>query len=445
MDYNEIIKDCPLISAIEDEVNKQTVRFHMPGHKGQEFPFVNNRFDFTEYSQTDNLYCPEGAILRAEQKAALAFGSGATLFCAGGATLALQACVMYAKYLSDTTGRCVLVDRLCHKSVFNALMLCDIQPVWFLPDDENAVSVIQQLKPCVVIITDIDYYGKFRLSRELAMAVKQCGGVLICDNSHGTHLAFCQNGLHYPLTLGADISVDSAHKTTPALTGGAFINVSRETSASAEKIRKFMEVFGSSSPSYLIMQSLDWSRAYMQRFATQKLCELEKHIDNIRKLATDKGFCVFDKQTHDVFRLTIGTENVDISGNQLYSLLLENGIVCEMCDQTCVVLICTVCDDKQMYDKLYKCIESISCKKTRKKTDIISKPTIPNLAMPPKRALFSTNCQTVNLINAIGKISAEIYAPYPPGIPLIMPGEVFNNNVIEGLTPYYTEVKVIIQ
>lgn len=444
MNKTELINDCPLISSLEREANRNTARFHMPGHKGENLPFLNSAVDFTEYDGTDNLYCPKGAIEQAQNKAAAAFGSAKTIFCPGGATLALQTCIMYGAYLSRHSKRPIFADRMCHKSVFNAFLLCDIMPVWFLPQQNALIQQINSQKPCMLIITSVDYYGKFRLTKNIIDCCKANNCIIVCDNSHGTHLAFWDDGKKYPIKQGADISVDSAHKTTPALTGGAYINIGIQDKELHQKLLRFMSVFGSTSPSYLIMQSLDWSRAYMSKYAHQKLAEIKDYITDIREFAVKKGFLVNDIQSHDIFRLVIYTQNLEISGKELYAHLYNDGVVCEMWDNACVVLICTVCDTKEMYQRLKNSLENINVKKT-KTCDLAEKYTqsIPMSVMSPKDALYSNNCEEIDVEKAVNRISCEIYAPYPPGIPLIMPGEVFTQQIVYSLKPYFEKVRVI--
>ncbi len=444
-----LINNSVLVKKLAEEESKETIRFHMPGHKGTDLPFLNTKTDFTEYRDTDDLYNPQSAIFQAEKAAAKAFGAKYTLFSAGGATLALQACILYAKFLCEKTGKKIYVDRMCHKSVFNALMLCGLEPTWFYPEDEYLLDRITKDLPCFLIITSIDYYGRFRLSPELVKQCKEINCIVACDNSHGTHLAFYGNGVQHPLRLQAGLCIDSAHKTTPCITGGAFLHVSRETNIDPELLRSYMSVFGSTSPSYLIMQSLDYSRAYMETYGTKRLDEIKEWIQNIRELCLSIGISVYSATTNDIFRLCLCVENCPYDGWQLYDFLYSKKIVCEMADKHHVVLITSVCDNQKMYHKLKDALLLFYKKhgdSGKKGYEIhkTSTPTgLPERAITPFSAFFSENTENICLEESNGRISSKIYAPYPPGIPVITPGEVFDKNIIDRLTGYFKTVEVI--
>jgi len=437
----------PLADQLKAIADNNPVRFHMPGHKGmvQKFDSVLNTSistDFTELPGTDNLYTPSSVILEAENRAAEAFGSAHTLFCAGGATLCLQTCVLFSVLLSRKTERPLFCDRLCHMSVMNALILSDCDPIWFFPEDNALFAKIKAEKPCALILTSPDYYGSFRLTKHLIDVCHSVGCIVICDNSHGTHLAFYKNGVNHPLKMGADLVIDSAHKTLPSLTGAAFLHIASSLSEKRGELLQNMRLFGSSSPSYLILSSLDSARAYMQANGEKQLELLHSYILKTRAQLQKLGFTFESEEKSDIFRLTIGCSCIKIDGRKLYDFLCSKNILCEFADRTRLICICTVADEEKMYDQLTAAITEYTKEEHAAVFPIDLPARLPEKVLSLRQARFSTS-EEVQLSCANGKISAESYAPYPPGIPVIVPGELFDDTVISALKEHFLRVKII--
>jgi arginine/lysine/ornithine decarboxylase len=285
----------PLYNAVAQYAAKDTARFHMPGHKGR---FCRNflepvlPFDLTEIDETDNLYISGGVIGEAESLAAKAFGAAHTAFSAGGATLALQA----AMYLASQTGQKMLIDRNCHKSVIHACALLDIEPVWIYPEINSEFNIpcgmhaadFEKAAKCnpdakSLLITSPNYYGSLAELKEICNLAKDMGIITIIDNSHGSHLAFYQSGELHPIRMGGDLVIDSLHKTLPVLTGGAMLLSGGRFNR--QDLLGAMSLFGSTSPSYLIMASIDYARGYMESEGNKVLQELDRLCCEFRNWA----------------------------------------------------------------------------------------------------------------------------------------------------------------
>ncbi|MBQ9921310.1 MAG: hypothetical protein IJO52_03920, partial [Clostridia bacterium] len=240
----------PIYNALEEYAENTVSRFHMPGHGGRaQDGFLGDvyRYDVTELSETDDLACPTGVIAEAQRLAAEKFGAESTLFSCQGATLCIRAAI-YACLMLRPRGR-IYCHRKVHKSVVNTFVLLDIRPVWFCDEDTD-------FSDCdAVIYTHTDYHGNIFPCEKLYSAAQKYGFLVVADNAHGSHLAFMEGGRLHPVRMGADFCIDSLHKTLAVLTGGACLNVKK--AEWSPLCRSGMTLFGSTSPSYLIMASID--------------------------------------------------------------------------------------------------------------------------------------------------------------------------------------------
>ena len=266
----------PLFDAVTAHAKKQKVSMHMPAHKGK-FPALGGiqKFDITEIPDTGSLFDGEGATALAEAEAQKLFGSAATFMSAGGCTLCIQAMFRAAA----PHGGKVVCGRVVHRSAVNAMSLLGIEPVWVLPDPSagelfsgriTAEGVRHALEKTpeakAVYITSPDYFGVISDVKSIAAVAREFGVPLLVDCAHGAHLKFLEKDIS-PLALGATMSAESAHKTLPVLTGGAWLQIGDESFV--PEIRRAMALFGSTSPSYPIMISLDLARDWLENNADE--------------------------------------------------------------------------------------------------------------------------------------------------------------------------------
>lgn len=398
----------PLYDVLSDFVDTEPLRFHMPGHKGKGLSSWDKLFqmDFTELPPTGNLYEPGGAIGEAEVLWAKAFGMKDCLMLTCGSTQGNRAALTLACPLESA----VLVDRNCHRSVYHTMALLDLEPVYLMEKTPQEVEKYLKNNSGVktVCITSPDYYGKLYDVTGIAEVCHRFGAKLMVDGAHGAHLPFL--GIdHYK---GADLVVCSAHKTLPALgqaalifSGGAF---------TGEDLRRAASIHGTSSPSYPIMASMDLARAWMESEEGKKYCRTVC----ARVQALREKFPSLRGEDLDPMRLTLCVEN----GFQVQSKLHERGIWPEMADSGHVVFIITGSDSPADLDQLEKALEELDLKITEETYPL---PPDPVMVMRPRQALFA-QAETQFLLNCEGRVSGEQIAPYPPGIPVIAPGEVIS-------------------
>lgn len=419
--------------------NPNVCRFHMPGHKGKADlgfdPIM--KYDVTEVDATDNLYFPQESLLEAEKLAACAFGVKQTIFCAGGATLCNQTA------LSFFAGKKVLFERNIHISAFNAAMLLDIVPVFVYNNFDRQTGVVLPVESeqienmltndtdiAAVFLTSTNYYGLCADCKKIKAVCKAHGVTLIADNSHGAHLKFVEDN---DVSHCADIIIDSAHKTLPVLTGGAFLHFNIDVKRSDVCSR--MLAFGSTSPSFPILASLDFAREWCKENGV-KFKETKQRTQKLKDELQKYGVTVVTSQIHDPLRLCIATNDAENTDKKLQ----RQGLISEMCSGNCIVFMFSPFNSEEEFDRLEKALKQIAPKP----------PTSRNIAFPktefvcaPKTAFWSEK-KEVTIIDAIDCTAAEAVIPYPPGVPILFPGEKITKETAEYLKSHNTDkVKVI--
>ena len=400
--------NAPLYSSLSAFVKTQPLRFHMPGHKGKGLPGWENLFsmDFTELPPTGNLYEPGGAIGEAEELWAKAFGMEECLLLTCGSTQGNRA----ALTLACPPQSILLVDRNCHRSVYHTMALLDLEPVFLMEKTPQAVEKSLKEHPEVktVCITSPDYYGQLYDVTGISEVCHRFGAKLVVDGAHGAHLPFL--GIdHY---RGADLVVCSAHKTLPALgqaallfSGGCF---------GGDDLRRAASIHGTSSPSYPIMASMDLARAWMESEEGKKRCELI--CARVREMR--EKFPSLQGENLDPMRLTLRVKD----GFRVQRALHEAGIWPEMADSGHVVFILTGSDSEADLNRLEQVLEQLDLEPDEQSYPL---PPAPQVVVRPRQALFAQT-ETWPLLQCEGRISAEQIAPYPPGVPVIAPGEVIS-------------------
>lgn len=398
----------PLYDALFAFADTAPLRLHMPGHKGKGLPGWGQlaRMDFTELPPTGNLYEPGGAIGLAGDLWAAAFGMKECLFLTCGSTQGTHSALTIACSVGDA----LLVDRNCHRSVYHAMALLDLAPVYLMEKTPQAVESVLKESPKIktVCITSPDYYGVLYDVTGISAVCHHYGVHLVVDGAHGAHLPFL--GIdHY---RGADLVVCSAHKTLPALgqaallfSGGAF---------SGDDLRRAASIHGTSSPSFPIMASMDLARAWMEsdegksryQAACRRVERLRERFPALRGKGLDPG------------RLTLRVKD----GSNLARRLQERGIWPEMADSGHVVFIVTGADDMADLDRLEDALEELN---PEEEDEIYSLPPFPEITLSPRQALFAP-ARELPLYQCEGMIAGEQIAPYPPGIPVVAPGEVIS-------------------
>ncbi len=416
----------PVYTAIENYARTTLRRFHMPAHGGaikDGFLKDVSKYDVTELYETDNLALPTGVIKEAERLCALKFGAGSTLFSCGGATLCMQAALFCA--VARGQKKRVFCHRKVHKSVINAFCLLGIEPVWIENFDGD-------FSDCgVLVFTWTDYYGNIAPYEKIESLKEKYGFITVTDNAHGAHLAFYDGGKLHPTRHNTDFSIDSLHKTLPVLTGGACLNI--KDPLNYDTCRQGMSLFGSTSPNYLIMASVDYAVANISPE------DLKPALCAVRKLENDfPRFFHHDSDTlhRDPFRVVLRSHD----GKRLYDYLYQRGIKCEFCDASSAVLIVPWGAGEEYFAPLYDALAQYEIGEYNPENTI--EYTVPVKKTDIRKALFMPSV-SVPIEKALGKVSAREYSVYPPGIPLIVPGEVFSQKIIDCLKDSFDTVRIL--
>lgn len=408
----------PLYDRIKYFADQAPLRMHMPGHKGKPLPVPElaemARLDFTELSPTGNLYEAGEPFDTAQQLWAEVFGFDHCQFLTGGSTMGVHTGLT----LCCPPGSTVLVDRGCHRSVFHSMALLDLTPIYLPRPWLEEEGVVGPFSPAAVeaalknhpeiktvCITSPTYFGLLSDIPAISQIVHRYGAKLMVDGAHGAHLPF----LGVQAFAGADAVVVSAHKTLPALGQSALLLTN---GFSPEQVRRYATLYGSSSPSYPILISLDAARDYLQGDGGQEYRRVAVRTQQLRaRFPSIRGTDL------DPCRLSIKTKD----GPALARALEEQGIYAEMEDGGHVVFILTCADSDADLERLARALED--CRSLLgDREDPLPSPPVPAIAVSQRTALFSRT-ETLPLHQCEGRVAACQLAPYPPGIPVVAPGE----------------------
>ncbi|KOF09112.1 lysine decarboxylase [Planococcus glaciei] len=444
----------PLIDALTAFQQQQPISFHVPGHKNGELSALPPEmrsvmpYDLTEVTGLDDLHYPEEAIQEAQQLLAEAYGADQSFFLVNGSTVGNLAMVYAACQEGDT----VIVQRNAHKSIFHALELAKARPVYVAPEwDEESLTasgvafaditaaVMAYPEAAAVILTYPNYYGMATAGLKETIAFCQSLGMaVLVDEAHGAHF---QIGDPFPasaLAYGADVVVQSAHKTLPAMTMGSFLHIQGDL-VNREKIKKYLRMLQSSSPSYLIMASLDDARAFVQTYSQPDIRYFkDKRKQFIRGLKSIPRLEVFESD--DPLKLMLRVEGYN--GFQLKEQLEKAGIHAEMADPYQVLLIMPLLKQIHAYPfaEVRKRVKEAIRELEQYPGDALAvKMPIQQAISVPAISYAQMDTETREWIPytaSVGRISAGMVVPYPPGIPLIVPGEKWTLEKLEGLADY---------
>lgn len=424
--------NAPLYNALCALADKKTARFHMPGHKGQDIlpefgPLY--RLDFTEVYETGNLYTGEGPIRLAEREAARLYQAADCHFLTGGSSQGVHAML----YAAAGAGTDVLLDRNCHKSAAHAAALLDLSVAFVFPETLEPFGVPGMLSaddidralgqnPAIraVLVTSPNYYGVRQDIPAIAAVCHAHGARLLVDAAHGAH--FPGVGLPSPITEGADLAAVSAHKTLYA--PGQTAMLLSNGAVDSELLREGAALFGTSSPSYLLLAGLDLARAALE--ADDSYAQVAAAVSMLRgRLAAHTPFLPFSGPPLDPCRLTLSTSGTDWTGDHLSDTLYDRfGIACEMSDARNIVCIVTPADRMTNLARLETALLTLSREVQHAPfpSPLPPLPT-PRAVMPVRRALLGLGYALSLADVRPGMVCARPVTPYPPGVPILWPGE----------------------
>jgi arginine/lysine/ornithine decarboxylase len=428
-----------LFAAMEVYISKDMARFHMPGHKGRAGLFQEtSRYDLTEIEGLDSLYSPTGCIRDVEAKLAAMYNAEASLLSAGGSTLCIQTMLALALRPGDK----LVCGRDCHAAAVNAMALLGLEPCWAYPKADASVglaapveageiahALAENPEAKAVYLTSPDYYGGVCDIAAISAICRWYSVPLLVDNAHGAHLAHMRPNLH-PIALGADMCCDSLHKSLPALTGGAALHIKGGRYARDAKRR--MALFGSTSPSYLIMASVENALERLADDLPARLDATAKEIARLEAFAKCRGFCV-SANRQEPLRLVIGFFAMGYARAEFLELLQAAKIEPELCDSGWCVFLAGPCNRQEDFSALEGFIGALPKKKPLPAPKILGH--APQKVMGLREATFAPS-EEIPLEQAVGRVSSSCVSPCPPGLPVAMPGEEIDENLAVALKRY---------
>ncbi len=425
----------PICDFVREYANGNVLKLHMPGHKGKAILGFEN-LDITEIDGADSLYEASGIIAQSEANASKLFGCD-TYYSTEGSSQCIRAMIYLVSLHAKNKGEkpYILAGRNAHKTFHSAVALLDIDVDWLYSDNaenylscnvsaENLSNIFKNTnkKPTAIYLTSPDYLGNVLDIAEISKVCRENGVLLVVDNAHGAYLKFLEKSLH-PIDLGADICCDSAHKTLPVLTGGAYLHIADSFAKEiGAQIKNALALFGSTSPSYLILQSLDAANVYLENYS-EKLCEFVLRVDLLKKQLIENGYELYGDEK---IKITIRTKKYGYIGYDFAKILNEKGIVCEFCDPDFVVLMLT--PEIEELDRIAKIMISIP------KSEAI-KDSMPNFNKLEQRvsireAILSPSI-SLPVEQCLGKVVAIMSVGCPPAVPIAVAGEVIDENAME--------------
>lgn len=438
--------DTPIFDFVQNYIKSNTARLHMPGHKGVSF-LGCEQFDITEIKGADELYAPDGIIRKSEENATRLFDTARTVYSAGGSSQSINAMLYLAYLKADKSQRpFVLAGRNAHKSFIYALAKLDADVEWLYPNRtqnlcsslitaENLRNKLKNLerKPFAVYITSPDYLGKIANIPELSRVCKEYDIPLLVDNAHGSYLKFCPQDMH-PISLGADMCCDSAHKTLPVLTGGGYLHIAKDDKYGfAENAVNAMEIFGSTSPSYLILQSLDLCNRYIDEKIRN---DIESCAEKCKKLSHIMVECgVWNTAIPQFYEpLKITADFSEYKGN-FAEHFRKYGIEPEYSDEDYIVFMISPQNTDRDFERLETAFKNL--KLTLK--DDYNEDTISFVfgerVMTIREAIFCDS-EEICIENAVDRVCASPTVSCPPAIPIAVSGEKITKKHIELFEKY---------
>lgn len=426
----------PICDFIRRYRESDAVRLHMPGHKGK--PLLGfEPWDITEIDGADELFTADGIIAESEAQAGALFGAH-TVYSTGGSTLCIQTMLHLTALYAASKGErpCILAARNAHKAFVNAAALLDIDVEWLYPETDSGYvscpvtarqverALEEQSSVTAVYLTSPDYLGNVQDIQGIAQVCHRASVLLLVDNAHGAYLKLLPQSRH-PMDMGADMCCDSAHKTLGVITGGAYLHISRTAPALlARQAKASMALFGSSSPSYLILQSLDAANDHMETFSRQ-LAEFLPAVDGLKNRLTAHGY---ELAGEEPLKLTLCPKSFGYMGTELAGILERHGMYPEFYDPDHVVLMLTPYNDVGDLSRL----EAVLCGLPRRAPAAGVPPHAPRPVpvLTPRQAILSES-ETLPIAQCLNRVSAAAAISCPPAIPLAVCGERIDQQVMD--------------
>lgn len=442
----------PICDFVRRYAESKTARWHMPGHKGAGALGIE-ALDITEITGADSLYEADGIIRESEDIASSLFGAH-TFYSTEGSSQCIRAMLHIARTQGWRQKKHPLIwaTRNAHKAFLSAVAILDMNVEWLYGSTESYLSCTlspddleQMLKgaailPSALYLTSPDYLGNVADIASLAAVCHRWGVLLLVDCAHGAYLRYLPTSL-YPTDLGADMCCSSAHKTLPVLTGGAYLHIAKNADANMLGAAKdALSLFGSTSPSYLILQSLDAANAYLAENCRQNLARTVARLDELKERLVLHGYQLVGNEP---LKITLATKSFGYTGVDFAAHLRENGIECEFADNDFVVLMPPTDVGADELAHLETVVMSLP-----QKEPIAVMPPIPQKAdyeLRISRALLWPS-ETVAVEDSVGRILASPSVSCPPAVPIVMCGERIDEAAVRAFRYYgVKKVRVVIE
>lgn len=426
-------QDSPLFHALQDYLKQGNIPFHTPGHKGRGRGIDWETLDLSELPGLDDLHDPEGAILEAQALAAQTFGAENTYFLINGSSVGNQAMVMAACQRGDS----ILVPRNCHRSTLAGIILAGATPITIptiwdprlgtyhgIAVNDLSEAIRKHPEAKAVLVVSPTYLGISSDLKEISRLTHLAGMALLVDEAHGAHFQFDPAFAMTAMKAGADIAVQSTHKTLGAFTQASMLH-QQGNRISADRIKQVLSLLQSTSPSYPMLASLDLARMEAPKTVKAALTLAREARNRIHGLPGVE--CLNEihcgkpgMHAYDPTKLVILTEQVGLTGEQALDLLEARHIILEMATHGSMLAMVTVGSQPDDIDHLVQALSTLPLKNQDLPT--IPEPPYAPRVLPLAEAAWAPSKEVV-LEEAVGKISAEVIAPCPPGIAILTPGD----------------------
>ena len=467
----------PIVDFVRRYAQSGTSRLHMPGHKGQSL-LGFEPWDITEIKGADELYEAEGIIAQSEANATRLFGTAHTYYSTEGSSQCIRAMLFLALQAAPQTGKrpVLLAARNAHKALLYAAALLDFDVEWLWPAPEDSGALCscpvpaakladalhalaqQDRKPFGVYVTSPDYLGGVQDIAALAAVCRAQDVPLLVDNAHGAYLRFLPENRH-PIALGAAMCCDSGHKTLPVLTGGAYLHLGPKAPVQEEStVRSALALFGSTSPSYLILQSLDACNRLLSTDYPARLQECCDRLAALRArlnaLAAAQGTALplaLDGSAREPMKLTLDAAALGLTGQALADYLRQNGMECEYADPRYLVLMFTPENPVEDIARLEAALAELCARgipraeppaEHREAFCALARQAEPRLTV--RQAVFAPQ-ETIPAGSALGRVCALPTVSCPPAIPIVVSGEVIGPAALELFAAYGVETVSVVK
>jgi len=433
----------PIIDFVRSYAEKKALRLHMPGHKGHSL-LGFEEYDLTEINGADSLYEARGIIAESEKNASELFGCD-TFYSTEGSSLCIRAMMYLLTLHAEEKGKkaTVLAGRNAHKTFLSAAALLDIDVEWLYPDIQDSYLscsiepenlekriLTSPEKPIAVYLTSPDYLGNIADVSGISKVCHKHGVLLLVDNAHGAYLKFLPQSLH-PVDLGADVCCDSAHKTLPCITGGAYLHVTRNApKVFSEHAKEALALFGSTSPSYLILQSLDAANKYLSERYTEALAAFVSKIEECKQALISFGYTLIGNEP---LKLTLLTRKYGYDGREFAELLRDKNIEIEFADPDVAVMM--IAPENRDYGLITLFEALLAIPKRAELPSASPKISALERVISIRKATLSAS-EAVSVDESVGRVLASATVSCPPAVPIAVSGERIDETAVNAFKYY---------